>query len=82
MANMTIRVSDELKEKMDAFDYINWSALFRKFVEERISDFEAAERIAKMSKLTQKDADEISQLIDDGVRERTKKMLRAHNLRR
>jgi predicted transcriptional regulator len=37
MANITVRISDELKEKMRAISDINWSEVIRRAIEGRVA---------------------------------------------
>ncbi|MBI5389949.1 hypothetical protein HZB02_00485 [Candidatus Woesearchaeota archaeon] len=46
---------------------IRWSEVVRKTISRRIEDMEIMERIAKKSKLTQKDVDEIAKKINREV---------------
>lgn len=41
MATVSLRVPDELKEKMDTYDEINWSAVIRANIEEEIEELES-----------------------------------------
>jgi len=41
MATVSLRVSDELKKKMDEHDEINWSAVIRANIEEEIGRLES-----------------------------------------
>ena len=61
--NITLSIPDELYKKMKHFSELRWSEIARKAIELRISDLEVIEKIASKSKLTQKDAEEISKKI-------------------
>jgi hypothetical protein len=63
MTNMTLAIPDELMQKMRRFQEIKWSEVARKAIEQRTNELEMIEKIASKSKLTQKDADEISKKI-------------------
>ncbi len=63
MVNMTISVPEDLHKKMRSFPDVKWSEVARRAVEERVSDLEDLNRLASKSKLTQRDADEISRKI-------------------
>lgn len=41
MATVSLRVPDELKEKMDEYDEINWSAVIRANIEEEVGRLES-----------------------------------------
>lgn len=63
MVNMTLSLSEELHEKMKQFNEIKWSEVARRAIEQRIHDLEIMNKIASKSKLTQKDAFELSREI-------------------
>jgi len=65
--NLTLAIPIELKKKMQEYDEVNWSAVIRKLLQMHLERVEIAERIAQKSKLTQKDADEISEMIKTDV---------------
>lgn len=73
MVNITVTIPDELKEKLKEHDETNWSAVIRKALLEHLRKIEIAEAIAQKSKLTKKDADEISKKIK-------REMARQHGL--
>ena len=56
MTTVTISVSDELKEKMTKFPEVNWSAVARKAILERIKFFEKMNKTLAKSELTEEDA--------------------------
>lgn len=73
MANVTVTVPDEFKEKMEDHPEINWSQVARQAFEEKITDLETLERlkdfevideVASRSELTDEDVEEIAELID------------------
>jgi len=64
MTNMTLSIPKELHEKMRNFNEIKWSEVARKAIEQRVNDLEVIEKITSKSKLTKKDAEEISQKIN------------------
>ncbi len=45
---ISIRVPKELKEKMDRFRNVNWSEEIRRFIEEKIAQYEAEELLEKI----------------------------------
>lgn len=63
MTNMTLSIPEELAKRMKMFKEIRWSEVARRAIEERINNLETIERIASKSKLTLKDANEISKKI-------------------
>jgi hypothetical protein len=70
MVNMTLSISKELHDKMKCLPEIRWSELARRAIEERVNDLETMNKIASKSKLTKKDAEEISKKIKRGMTKR------------
>ena len=58
---MTLAIPEELHTKMKQFTDIKWSEVARRAIEQRVNDLELINRIASKSKLTQKDAEELSE---------------------
>lgn len=67
MPNLTLSIPEDLHQKMKLHTEIRWSEVVRKTISRRIEDMEIMERIAKKSKLTQKDVDEIAKKINREV---------------
>ncbi|MBM3303570.1 MAG: hypothetical protein FJY76_00595 [Candidatus Aenigmarchaeota archaeon] len=67
MANLTLAIPDELQEKLREHSEIRWSEVARRALEKKVDDLEMMEKILSKSKLTQKDADEISSKINKAV---------------
>lgn len=72
MTNITLRVPDELKKKMDKLEHINWSAVARTAIERQIRNLEILEEFSKDSTLTEEDAIRL-------VRELNKRMAKHHH---
>ncbi|MFC6766640.1 hypothetical protein [Natrinema soli] len=70
MPTVTVNVDDELKERMESHPEINWSEVARNAFKEKVEDFELLEQLTEGSELTEKDVDEIAELIDSNVAER------------
>ncbi len=74
MGTLSVSVPDDLREQMVELDEINWSAVARKAFEEKIKEVEFLKNIAKKSKLTDKDADEIAARINKSMAKKFKGM--------
>ncbi|MBU0470394.1 MAG: hypothetical protein KJ598_02195 [Nanoarchaeota archaeon] len=59
---------------MIKLEEINWSAVARKAFEEKVKEIEFLRKIAKKSKLTEKDAEEISIKINKNMAKKFKGM--------
>lgn len=55
LATVTISVPDELKEKMSLFPEMNWSAVARKAIVERVKFIEKMDKQLSGSRLSKKD---------------------------
>ena len=67
MPNITLSIPEDLHEKMKSHSEIRWSEVVRKTLSEKVELLEAMDKIAKKSKLTQKDVDEIAEKVDSAV---------------
>ena len=77
MANVSLTVPEELKAKMDKFQWINWSEVAREEAIKREmlhEDFEEFNRIVSKSKLTEEDAVRLAKEVNRGMHERYKKL--------
>lgn len=75
MTNFTVSLPDELKRRMAQFDYINWSSVIRNLIERKLDDFTLAERLAKKSRLTAKDLEELNPKIESDFRKEARRLL-------
>ncbi len=73
MANITLSIPEDLKVELQKHREVNWSAVTRRAMEEHIQKLHIADAIAKKSKLTKKDINELDRLIK-------KDIAKAHNL--
>ena len=67
MTILSVSVSEELKEKMNRLDEVNWSAIARKAFERKVKEMEILKEVINKSKLTEKDAKEISKKIKENM---------------
>ena len=74
MGTLSVSVPDDLKEQMIKLDEVNWSAVARKAFEEKVKEVEFLNKIALKSKLTEKDAEEISNKINKSMAKKFKGM--------
>ncbi len=70
MGTMSVSVEDDMKARMSQLDEINWSAVARKAFEEKLKEVEILKKLASKSKLTVKDANEISRKINESMAEK------------
>ncbi len=74
MGTMSVSVEDDLKTRMNELNEINWSAVARKAFEEKLKEVEILKRIVSKSKLTPKDAKEISDKINESMAKKFRSM--------
>ncbi len=74
MGTLSVSVPDDLREQMVKLDEINWSAVARKAFEEKVKEVDFLKNLAKRSKLTEKDADEIATKINKSMAQKFKSM--------
>ena len=74
MATLSVSVPNDLKDKMNKFEEVNWSAVARKAFEEKVKQVDFLEKLAKKSKLTKEGAREISRKISRSMAEKFKGM--------
>lgn len=67
MAILSVSVPNHLKERMTKLEEINWSAVARHAFEEKVRQVEFMKSLAKKSKLTRKDATDISSKINKSM---------------
>ena len=60
MPNLTLSITEELHEKMKKHSEIRWSDVVRKSISEKIEDLEIMNKLAKRSKLTKTDVEELN----------------------
>ena len=67
MPNITLSLPQEIHKIVKKHNEIRWSEVVRQSIEKKINDLEMLEKITSKSKLTEKDALEISKKIDASV---------------
>ncbi len=82
MVNMTLVISDDLKKRMDEHSEVRWSNVVRTIIENKLDDFEKAEKLASKSKMTLKDAEEIAAKIGVGMGKHARRLLNENYGRR
>ena len=70
MTNITLMLPDDLHKKMKKHSEIRWSEVVRQAIQKKIDDLELLNKITSKSKLTSRDALEISKKIDANVARR------------
>ena len=84
MPVVSVSIPEDMKKKMNELDEINWSAVARNAFKEKIrlaEEIKIVERIAKKSKLTEKDAKKIADKINKNASKRFIEMHETSNRR-
>ncbi|MFC3957792.1 hypothetical protein [Halovivax cerinus] len=75
MPSITVNVTDDLKDRMEEHPEINWSAVTRHAIQEKVDALEVMDQLTSESDLTESDVQEIADKINEGGRERTEEEL-------
>ena len=75
MPNMTLALSDKTKRRMGKHRHMKWSSAVRAIIEKRLDDFEEVEKLAQKSKFTEKDAEELTEMVNANIRKHVKGLM-------
>ena len=67
MENVTVTLTHDLKEELKRHKEVNWSAVIRGALQEHLRKIGIAEAIAKKSRFTKKDVEELDRLVKKGL---------------
>ena len=67
MVNITLAVSEELKNEMDSLVEVNWSAVAREAIKKKIILLKELDKLLENSKLTEEDAIELGRKLKKAV---------------
>ncbi len=70
MVNITLSVPAETKQKMDSFSEINWSAVAREAINEKITDLEFMKKFKSKSTLTEDEAVKLGRELNKSLAKR------------
>jgi Arc/MetJ-type ribon-helix-helix transcriptional regulator len=68
--NFTVRMGDDLKQRMKDHPEINWSHVIREHVHSMLDDIERMNELTANSQLTDDDIDELADMINTAAAER------------
>lgn len=75
MPNVTLSFSTETKRKMTAHPHVRWSSVVRSIIEQKLADFEEAERLAKKGGLSWQDLEPIVQKVKKDTQKHVRRLL-------
>ncbi len=73
MPTMTLALPEDLKREMDRIEYVNWSAVARDAIRQKVAELALLKSIVAKSRLTEKDADRIGAKITESLHAEYKK---------
>ncbi len=76
MSTITLSLPEDLKKQMDEFEDINWSAVAREAIKNKISQLMLFKSIVSKSRLSEKDALKIGREINVSLHKRFKEASR------
>ncbi|MEW6221795.1 MAG: hypothetical protein AB1476_00530 [Candidatus Hadarchaeota archaeon] len=76
MAEIRVRIPEELKQEMGEFPEVEWQVVARKLLEEELERMRDLKTIVSKSKLTEKDVEELSAKVDESLAQRFKESLK------
>jgi len=68
-SNMTFSIPEKLKKRAQKRSDVNWSAIVAQAIEERLNGLEILDKITARTHLTEKDVDELADLVDTAMAE-------------
>lgn len=70
MVSITLSVPEELKKEMDQFEFMNWSAVARAAIKDRLQMLKEFREFTKDSTMTEKDAIKMGRELKRKIAER------------
>lgn len=67
MVNLTLSISEDLQSRMKEHSEIRWSEVVRRSILEKVDTLDVMNKLTNKSRLTKRDVDEISKVIDSNV---------------
>ena len=82
MVNITLSIPPETKARMDKHQDIKWSNSIRALIEQKLDDFEEADRLANKLDISERDIKPILEKVNMGIRKHSEALINASNNRR
>lgn len=73
--NFTVRMGEDLKQRMKNHPEINWSHVIREHVDSMLNDIERMNQLTTNSQLTDEDIEDLADMIDAAAAERAREDL-------
>ena len=75
MANMTLFVPDDFKNRLKKYPDVRWSSAIRTVISQKLDAFEELERLLANSKMTQADANILAKKVNAAAGKKAKALL-------
>ncbi len=75
MVSLTLAMPKDMKKEMDKYSEINWSAVARNAIKERLDWLAEMDKLTAKSKLAMKDALRLGKKVNKAAAKRYKKMM-------
>ncbi len=72
MPTITLSIPEDMKKEMDGLEFINWSAVAREAIREKISELALFKSIVSKSRLKEKDVSKIADKISASMHKKYK----------
>jgi len=82
MVNITLSIPPEVKARMDRHKDIKWSNSIRVLIEQKLDDFEEADKLARKLDLTESDIKPILDKVNADIRKHSEALINASHNRR
>ena len=79
MVNLTLSIPADVKGRMDKHKEIKWSSAIRNLIEQKLDDFEEAEKLATKLDLSEKDLKPILDKINKDMAKHAEALLNESN---
>ena len=76
MAEIVIKIPEELKREMEEFPGVEWQTVTRKLLKEELERMRELKAIVSKSKFTERDVKELSAKIDESLARRFRRSLK------
>ena len=79
MPNLTLTITDGMKDEMKRHPSVRWSNAVRVSIEKKLRDFELSEKLAQKTDLTEKDVEALSAKVDNALAKHAERLLNEGN---
>ena len=77
MVSMTLSIPAPLAQRMKKHSELNWSDVARQAIKQKIRDLDLLDKLVAKSQMTNKDVEELDEIIKKGLWQRHKELMKA-----